>query len=284
MTDKGSDDFFDKIGKGDFDDFFKKNGMGGLFGEGLFGNQPGPKTTMKEDEQSNKLTALTRELQKSINLNDVDFLKEAIVTYRNDIHSSGDVSLLKLHAKAALLVGEHEIAYKSLSRIIEPEDDVRSVLGMMAYFRGEIREAFSYLSRLESRSECCALALSSIHYDYGNKDPKFIGMFLDDIVEGSPEANLMMGALFFESGVGEIAAKYIQRAIDLNPKFVGAHLDRFKLMMENGKEAEVYAALGGFIHSTETDMSIDQIQREISSPVTFPSYSGGYDSLHELLN
>ena len=121
-------------------------------------------------------------------------------------------------------------------------------------------------------------------YNSGNAIPDTHIQRLESISETSAEANTFLGIRYYNEGQFEKSEGYFSKAAELNPDSEAVQLNLMRVRVAQGRQAEVYGAMGEFYHQTQSLLTPDQVQSELQRKrLDMPLFEVNKERLFELV-
>jgi len=247
-----------------FQDFFgEENPFEKLFGKGFDAKNFRTPNLHDKDPRG---TALLMTFREEIIRRDKNYLKQAIVEYKQEIYErTNNSSLLEAYAKAALFTENSPLCYDSLRRIKNPDTRQNQAIGVVAYSLGNYGDAIKSFKTVEKDLSSQARILYSLSLlEIGLEGLSVHKRVLNPLLEMSAAANSILGCLAFNDQDSITAEKYLASAAKLNPKSEKIRLDLMRVMAANEKMNEVYGQMNSFYIDTNSKISSDEVTRQLN--------------------
>ena len=250
----------------DKDDIF--GSLKDLFGDGkefedikdLFG---GSKGSEDKDRPNTRKDALLRTFTAEMDKGDFFYLEEIVVRYHPEVDEQSDAQLFRAHALASIYVDNLPVAYSSLTKLDNPSQREKELMGIVANLIERYAESIRYIHGTRMASPLSRIALSLSLYNQFQRDPGMHEEILQPLIDRSAAANTIVGVLYFNMPDLDKAEPYFTRAVQLSPNSLSIRLNELRTVYKRGMRQQVFAVLNSFYAETGCSLSADDLITEL---------------------
>lgn len=210
--------------------------------------------------------AIVRDLRKLLATKDSDGLTQAVKEYSADVKKMKTSQLSRLHAQAALYVGDLTTAQLSYGLVRKLERSEYAALGIIAYEARKPSEALGHLREalqpgMTAPSEDAILAYAHVQHELGLRAPANQRGVLEPILHKSVRANLWLGSLYFNANKPHLAKETFARAARIQFSSEEAQLGLLRARSALGED--VSREIGAFYHATRSRKTVAEVEQAL---------------------
>lgn len=248
------------------------------FMKDIFSKEKEKKPRTKEEI---RLEAIIKTLDEGPKSNNLNFTKEKIAQYKEEIMNSGNSDLLSAYAKANLYVEDLNESFEAYNKIanLKPEENI--VVGLLYYNKGNDFLAERFLEKTDQNLVVPTVALTFIYAKKGKPNQK---EKLSDYVDKSYQANVLLGVLEFNEGNFGYAEKYFNKAQKMSPK----QETMFKIARTKyakGQFEDAFITISEMFNEYEVDLNGYDLQKELQEQkMSIPDFKISGKMLYRIIS